>query len=154
MRITLLAVGKLKASPERDLVDDYMKRANAAGRALGFRQVSEYEVAGGGGLMQEGARLIERVPKGALAVRLDEGGDNITSEAFAARLAHWRDGGTADAVLMIGGAEGYDEAVRAAFAPSIAFGVQTWPHRLVRVMLAEQIYRAMTILAGTPYHKA
>jgi 23S rRNA (pseudouridine1915-N3)-methyltransferase len=154
LRLSVLAVGKLKSGPERDLTDDYISRAQSAARALGFRQISEGEVASGGGLEAEGARLLERLPKGARVIRLDEAGETLPSERFAARLAHWRDAGEADVIFMIGGAEGFHDSVRQAAPGAIAFGVQTWPHRLVRVMLAEQIYRAMTILAGTPYHKA
>mgnify|MGYP001229243717 CR=1 FL=1 len=154
MRLTLLGVGRLKDGPERDLTDDYLARTLPLARQLGFRSVDEAEVASGGGLDAEGARLIARIPDGARGLRLDEAGENLTSTEFARRLAAWRDEGLRDAVFLIGGAEGYSADVRKAVPRSIAFGVQTWPHRLVRAMLAEQIYRAMTILAGTPYHKA
>jgi 23S rRNA (pseudouridine1915-N3)-methyltransferase len=153
LRLSVLAVGKLKSGPERDLTDDYLMRAQSAARALGFRQISESEVASGGGLEAEGGRLLERLPKGARLIRLDEAGENLSSERFATRLASWRDAGEPDVVFIIGGAEGFHDSVRQAVPNAIAFGLQTWPHRLVRVMLAEQIYRAMTILAGTPYHK-
>jgi 23S rRNA (pseudouridine1915-N3)-methyltransferase len=154
MRLTLLGVGRLKDGPERDLTDDYLARTLPLARQLGFRSVDEAEVASGGGLDAEGVRLIARIPDGARGLRLDEAGENLTSTEFARRLAAWRDEGLRDAVFLIGGAEGYSADVRKAVPRSIAFGVQTWPHRLVRAMLAEQIYRAMTILAGTPYHKA
>lgn len=154
MRLTLLGVGRLKDGPERDLTDDYLARTLPLARQLGFRSVDEAEVASGGGLDAEGVRLIARIPDGARGLRLDEAGENLTSTEFARRLAAWRDEGLRDAVFLIGGAEGYSTDVRKAVPRSIAFGVQTWPHRLVRAMLAEQIYRAMTILAGTPYHKA
>lgn len=154
MRLTLLGVGRLKDGPERDLTDDYLARTLPLARQLGFRSIDEAEVASGGGLDAEGVRLIARIPDGARGLRLDEAGENLTSTEFARRLAAWRDEGLRDAVFLIGGAEGYSADVRKAVPRSIAFGVQTWPHRLVRAMLAEQIYRAMTILAGTPYHKA
>ena len=150
----MLAVGRLKDGPERDLADDYLRRAGAMARGLGFKGPDEIEVASGGGLEAEGARLLAKLPDGARIIRLDEGGENLTSDAFASRLSRWRDDGLRDACFLIGGAEGYSPEVRAAAPLTLAFGVQTWPHRLVRAMLAEQLYRAMTILAGTPYHKA
>lgn len=154
MRLQIVGVGRLKDGPERSLADDYLARAVPLARQLGFRGPDEYEVASGNGLEAEGARLIAKVPDGALCLRLDEGGDNLTSQQLATKLARWRDDGQRDAVFLIGGAEGYSPDVRRKFPATLAFGVQTWPHRLVRAMLAEQIYRAMTILAGTPYHKA
>ncbi len=154
MRLTLLGVGRLKDGPERLLADDYIGRTLPLARQLGFRGVDEAEVASGGGLEAEGARLLARLPEGAMCLRLDEAGENITSTELARRLASWRDDGQRDAVFLIGGAEGFSAEVRRAVPKSIAFGAQTWPHRLVRAMLAEQVYRAMTILAGTPYHKA
>ncbi|HAY06417.1 MAG TPA: 23S rRNA (pseudouridine(1915)-N(3))-methyltransferase RlmH [Hyphomonas sp.] len=154
MRLTLLGVGRLKDGPERILADDYIGRTLPLARQLGFRGVDEAEVASGGGLEAEGARLLTRIPEGAISLRLDEAGENITSTELARRLAAWRDDGQRDAVFLIGGAEGFSADVRRVVPKSIAFGAQTWPHRLVRAMLAEQVYRAMTILAGTPYHKA
>lgn len=154
MHLRTLSVGRLKDGPERDLCDDYLKRAGAMARGLGFRGPDEAEIASGGGLEAEGARLLTRLPSGGRILRLDEGGENLTSEAFARRLARWRDDGVSSTTFLIGGAEGYAPEVRAAAPDMLAFGVQTWPHRLVRAMLAEQVYRAMTILAGTPYHKA
>lgn len=154
MRLTLLGVGRLKDGPERLLADDYIGRTLPLARQLGFRGVDEAEVASGGGLEAEGARLLARLPEGAMCLRLDETGENITSTELARRLAAWRDDGQRDAVFLIGGAEGFSAEVRRVVPKSIAFGAQTWPHRLVRAMLAEQVYRAMTILAGTPYHKA
>jgi 23S rRNA (pseudouridine1915-N3)-methyltransferase len=154
MRLQILAVGRLKDGPERDLTDDYLRRAGTMARGLGFKGPDEAEVVSGGGMEAEGARLLAKLPEGARIVRLDEGGENLTSDAFASRLSRWRDDGLRDACFLIGGAEGYSPEVRAAAPMTLAFGVQTWPHRLVRAMLAEQLYRAMTILAGTPYHKA
>lgn len=154
MRLTILGVGRLKDGPERALADEYIGRTLPLARQLGFRGLEEAEVASGGGLNAEGARLLARIPDGAQCVRMDEAGENLTSQQFARRLASWRDDGLRDAVFLIGGAEGYSAEVCRTVSKSMAFGVQTWPHRLVRAMLAEQVYRAMTILAGTPYHKA
>lgn len=154
MRLIFLVVGKMKSGPERELVDEYIKRARPVARSLGFRGIEEVEVASGGGLDSEAARILKKMPPGARILRLDEFGPPMGSTDFARKLALWRDQGTPDLVFLIGGAEGYGEAVRQAAPETLAFGPQTWPHRFVRAMLAEQVYRAMSILAGTPYHKA
>ena len=154
MRLTLLVVGRLKSGPERNLIDEYIKRAKPLARQLGFRAIEEIEVKDGDGMDAEADRLLAKIPAGAKCVRLDEFGPAMKSTAFSSQLAKWRDQGVGDLVFLIGGAEGYGEAVRAAVPDTMAFGPQTWPHRLVRVMLSEQVYRALSILAGTPYHKA
>lgn len=154
MKLTILAVGRMKACPERELVDDYMKRLGAAARSLGFRQVAEIEVASGGGLDAEATRLIAKLPGNARLIRLDEFGAAQRSSVFAGNLAKWRDQGVAELVFVIGGPDGYGAAIKEAVPDTLALGPQTWPHRLARVMIAEQLYRAVSILAGTPYHKA
>ncbi len=154
MRLTLLSVGRLKSGAERDLFDEYVKRALPVARSLGFRGIEEVEVASGGGLDAEAERVLAKIPAGASVIRLDEFGRNLTSQEFAAQLGRLRDQGVPDLVFLIGGAEGYGDAVRRAVPDIMAFGAQTWPHRLVKAMLAEQVYRAMSIMAGMPYHKA
>lgn len=154
MRLTLLSVGRLKQGPEKTLVDDYVARFRKAGRALGFRSFELIDVDSGGGLEAEGERLLAKLPKGARILRLDEHGEQMASKRFANHLAKLRDQGAPDLVFLIGGAEGYSQAVREAAPDTLAFGPQTWPHRLVKVMLAEQVYRAASLLAGLPYHKA
>lgn len=154
MRLTILSVGRLKSGAERDLFDEYVKRALRVARSLGFRGIDAIEVASGGGLDAEAERMLAKIPSGASVIRLDESGPNTPSAAFADRLARLRDQGVPDLVFLIGGAEGYGEAVRRGVPDTMAFGAQTWPHRLVRAMLAEQVYRAVSILAGMPYHKA
>jgi len=154
MRLQMVGVGHLKDGPERSLTDDYLGRTQPLARQFGFRSLEEHEVASGGGLEAEGGRLIARIPDGAKCLRLDEAGENLTSSELARRLAIWRDEGLRDTIFLIGGAEGFSPDVRRLVPKALAFGAQTWPHRLVRAMLAEQIYRALTILAGTPYHKA
>ncbi len=154
MRLTILAVGRLRDGPERLLADAYLERARGAGRGLGIRSIDEQEVAAGGGSEAEGQRLMSRLPTQGVILRLDEGGENLPSATLASRLGRWRDGAQPSVSFLIGGAAGYSDAIRERVPGAIAFGLQTWPHRLVRVMLAEQVYRAMTILAGTPYHKA
>lgn len=116
-------------------------------------EILELEAKAPGDLSREAAALREAVPAGAKRVLLDERGQAWTSRALAERLARWRDEGAPAVVFWIGGADGADPALRADADAMLAFGPQTWPHRLVRAMLAEQLYRAVTILAGSPYHR-
>lgn len=155
MRLHLCAVGRLRAGPERELVDDYLLRLGRSGRPLGLGPVSEHEVEDrkGGGMVTEGALLARAIPEGAALCVLDERGKLLSSPEFAEVLAGWRDGGRQDAAFVIGGADGVDPGLRARADLVISFGHMVWPHMLVRVMLAEQLYRAATILAGAPYHR-
>lgn len=152
----LCAVGRLRAGPERALIDDYLMRFDRTGRPLGLGPAVEHEVEDKKNLgMGAQAELLARaVPAGAMLVSLDERGKVMTSVEFADQLARWRDGGRQDAAFVIGGADGIDPGFRAKADYSISFGAMVWPHMLVRVMLAEQLYRAATILGGGPYHRA
>ncbi|SDD37507.1 23S rRNA (pseudouridine1915-N3)-methyltransferase [Paracoccus isoporae] len=155
MRITLLAVGRLRKSPELTLIDDYLDRFARTGRSLGLPpvQVIEVEDKRGGGMAAE-APLIERaIPAGSFVVMMDERGEQPSSPDFADRLAALRDQGR-DICLVIGGADGLDPGLRQRADWQISLGRMVWPHMLVRVMLAEQLYRAASILAGAPYHRA
>lgn len=156
MRIHLCAVGRLRAGPERDLIDDYVQRFDRTGRALGLGPLIEHEVEDrkGGGMSAEAALLEKAVPAGALLITLDERGKLLSSPDFADLLAGWRDGGRQDVAFVIGGADGIDPGLRARAESSLSFGKMVWPHMLVRAMLAEQLYRAASILAGAPYHRA
>jgi 23S rRNA (pseudouridine1915-N3)-methyltransferase len=156
MRLHICAVGRLRAGPERDLIDDYVTRAGRTGRGLGLGPVEIHEVEDkkGGGMGAEAALLSRAVPKGARVVALDERGKVMPSPDFAARLADWRDTGSQDVAFLIGGADGLDQSLRAQADLKLSFGAMVWPHMLARVMLAEQLYRATAILAGTPYHRA
>ncbi len=158
MLITLAAVGRLKAGPERILVDRYLERAGQTGRALGLivavRELPESRAGRADERMaQEAAALLALVPEGARLIALDERGETMGSEVFAGRLGAWRDGGQRDVVFAIGGADGHGEALRQRADHRLAFGAMTWPHQIVRLLLAEQVYRAMTILSGHPYHR-
>lgn len=155
MRVQLCAVGRLRSGPERALVDDYLTRFNRTGRALGLGPVVEHDVEDrrGGGMVAEAALLDRACPVGARRVVLDERGSVIASHDFAALLARWRDGGTGDLAFCIGGADGLDPAFRDSADYVLSFGAMVWPHMLVRVMLAEQLYRAASILSGAPYHR-
>lgn len=154
MRITILSVGKQKSGPEIELFEDYIDRFQKAGRGLGYRGVETIDVDSGGGLDAEADRLLSRIPAGAQCIRLDEHGKSWRSTEFSSLIARKRDQGMSDLCFLIGGAEGYGHAVKSAVPDTMAFGNQTWPHRLVRAMLAEQLYRAASIEAGLPYHKA
>jgi 23S rRNA (pseudouridine1915-N3)-methyltransferase len=156
MRLHLCAVGRLRSGPERVLVDDYLQRFDRTGRALGLGPAAEHEVEDkrGGGMEAEGELLARAVPAGALLAVLDERGRVLPSPEFAAQLARWRDGGRQDVAFVIGGADGIAPALRDRADFALSFGAMVWPHMLVRVMLAEQLYRAATILAGGPYHRA
>ncbi len=149
-------VGRLRAGPERDLIDDYLMRFDRTGRPLGLGPALEHEVEDkkNAGMTAEADLLARAVPSGAVVVTLDERGKLLTSPDFAAHLARWRDAGRQDLAFVIGGADGIDPALRARADFSISFGAMDWPHMLVRVMLAEQLYRAATILGGGPYHRA
>ncbi len=160
MRLLIAAVGRLKAGPERELLDRYVDRANAAGRAVSLGPLEIAEIVEcqdrrpQDRMADEARRLEVAVPKGAKRVLLDSGGKPISSEDFAARLAGLRDQGTSGAVFMIGGADGLDPALKARADLTVSYGAATFPHQVVRILLAEQIYRAITILSGHPYHRA
>ena len=156
MRLHLCAVGRLRSGPERALVDDYLNRFNRTGRSLGLGPLTEHEVEDrrGGGMAGEAALLQRACPEGARRVVLDERGTVISSPDFAALIGRWRDGGTSDLAFFIGGADGLDPAFHNGAGYALSFGAMVWPHMLVRVMLAEQLYRAASILSGGPYHRA
>jgi 23S rRNA (pseudouridine1915-N3)-methyltransferase len=155
MRVHVCAVGRLRAGPERALTDDYYTRFDRTGRPLGLGPVAEIEVEDKKNLgMSAEAVLLDRaIPTGALIVAMDERGKVLTSPDFADHLARWRDAGHQDIAFVIGGADGIDPRLRARADFAISFGAMVWPHMLVRVMLAEQLYRAATILGGGPYHR-
>lgn len=155
MRVTICAAGRLRQGAERDLVGDYLQRFTRTGRPLGLgpAQVIEVEDRKRGGMIAEGALLSRALPKRAAVCVLDERGAAPDSPEFAQWLTTWRDAGR-DLAFVIGGAEGIDPALRARADRLLSFGPMVWPHLLVRVMLAEQLYRAATIIAGGPYHRA
>ncbi len=155
MRVQLCAVGRLRGGPEAALFEDYQTRFDRTGRALalGPLALSEVEDKKGGGMAAEAALLDRAIPKGAMVCVLDERGKVMPSPAFAKKLGDWRDQGVSDLAFVIGGADGIDPALRTRADFALSFGQMVWPHMLVRVMLAEQLYRAASILAGSPYHR-
>ena len=152
--IDIIAIGSFRTGPERELLDDYMSRLKRLGPQLGLRHANEIECASGGGRDGEAGRLVGKCRPGAHVVILDERGKAYGSQQLAHQIGRLRDDGCNAMCFLIGGAAGHGEPARTAAHEAMALGVQTWPHRLVRVMLAEQLYRAATILAGQPYHKA
>jgi 23S rRNA (pseudouridine1915-N3)-methyltransferase len=155
VRLDILAVGRLKAGPERALVDDYLDRASVLGRSLGLGPAGERELDPRHykDKMAETQALASDLEPGALAVALDETGQSVSSLELARILQTARDDGARQAVFLIGGADGHAREHLPANVKLISFGRATWPHKLVRAMLAEQLYRAVSILAGTPYHR-
>lgn len=155
MRVRICAVGRLRAGPERDLIDDYRRRFDKTGRQLGLGplEITEVEDRKGGGMASEAVRLARTMTEGAVICALDERGAQLSSPDFAKMLGDWRDAGRADVCFLIGGADGIDPALRDQADAALSFGRMVWPHMMARVMLTEQLYRAASILAGSPYHR-
>jgi 23S rRNA (pseudouridine1915-N3)-methyltransferase len=155
MRVHICAVGRLRTGPERALIDDYITRFDRTGRGLGLGPLALHEVEDrkGGGMEAEAALLERVIPRGAVIVALDERGTLMSSPDFSDRLAGWRDAGRGDVAFVIGGADGIAPSLRAQADFALSFGKMVWPHMLARVMLSEQLYRAASILAGSPYHR-
>ena len=160
MRLLIAAIGKLKQGPERDLFAHYLGRAETAGRKLhlsplGVIEVAESKAATASARVQaEAGALLAKIPSTHKLVCLDPGGEAIGSAAFARLLAKFRDEGQEGIAFLIGGADGLSKEALAKAAKVLSFGPMTLPHGLARIVLAEQIYRAATILAGHPYHRA
>jgi 23S rRNA (pseudouridine1915-N3)-methyltransferase len=159
VKIIIVAVGRLKSGPERELATRYAERFEAVARSLGMsgpviselsesqaRSVTERKT-------QEAQALLTQIPADAHAIRMDEHGETLSSEAFAHQIGSWRDGGRKSLVFVIGGADGLGEAVSDRAPKAFSFGKMTMPHQIVRVLLLEQLYRTATILSGHPYHR-
>jgi len=151
MRLVVVAVGRVRAGPERDVFEHYAQRITFP---FEIKEVEEKRRLSGGALKaREGDLLRAQVPAGARVVALDERGKAFTSAEFARTLGAWRDDGVGDVAFLIGGADGLDGTVTKGADIILGLGPMTWPHLLVRGMLAEQIYRAQCILSGHPYHR-
>ncbi len=155
MKLSLITVGKLRQGPEADLINDYLTRFDRIGRNMGLGPASVIEVEDkkGGGKPAEAALLAKALPENATLVVLDERGKLLTSPEFSNKIANWRDSGQANLAFMIGGADGLDASLLNRADLKLSFGKMVWPHMLARVMLAEQLYRAASILSGAPYHR-
>ncbi len=160
MRVIVVAVGRLKQGPERELAERYRERFDDIGRKLGFRSIDIHEIPESRArdtatrIAEEAAAITAAIPEKSVLVTLDERGQNIDSAAFAGHLGRWRDESVTNAVFVIGGADGLSPELQRKAKLKVAFGAATWPHQIVRVLLLEQLYRAATILAGHPYHRA
>jgi 23S rRNA (pseudouridine1915-N3)-methyltransferase len=148
LQVLILAIGRCREACINDLVATYMARTPWHVR------LQEIVSRKGEDVEAEATRLLAAVPERALVVALDERGEDLASADLAGHLGHWRDDGVRAVAFLIGGADGLAARVRERAALLLAFGRMTWPHQLVRLMLAEQLYRAATILAGHPYHRA
>ena len=154
MRVQICAVGKMRAGAERDLLDDYLTRFDRTGRNLGLGPVEVIEVeAKKPGKAEEAALLLKALPKKPVICAMDERGKVMTSPQFSDMMANVRDAGNGDLCFVIGGADGLDHELRQQAQHVLSFGKMVWPHMLARVMLAEQLYRGASILAGLPYHR-
>lgn len=159
MRITVFAVGRMKSGPERELADRYFDRLKKTGGPLGLEFSSVVEIPESRAQQaeqrkqEESAKVVEALEQGGVLVLLDERGKTMASEAFAATIARFRDDGKRQLLLAIGGPDGHDAALRDRADQVLALGAMTWPHQIVRILVAEQLYRATTILAGHPYHR-
>jgi 23S rRNA (pseudouridine1915-N3)-methyltransferase len=155
LRLIIVSVGRLRDAPDAALARDYITRAANAGRQIGFKAVelTEVEAKPHGDVRLEAQALFRATPDDGRRILLDERGAEWSSRQLAEKLARWRDDGVPNVTFWIGGADGVSQSVRDNADEKLAFGRQTWPHRLVRVMIAEQVYRALTILCGTPYHR-
>ena len=159
MKLVVAAIGRLKEGPERELAERYRKRAEQTGRRIGFRDMDVVEIREsraqevGKRMVEESIALANIIPEGAVTVMLDERGDSLGSADFADHMRKWRDAGVPAAVFIIGGPDGLAQSLRDKAKLKLAFGAATWPHQLVRIMLLEQVYRAITILSGHPYHR-
>jgi len=152
MRLKVAAIGRWKAGPERSLFEHFARRITFP---LDLKEVEAKKNLPPAALIRrEGELLLAEAPKGAIVVALDGRGKALTSVAFAKQLGRWRDDGVREVVFIIGGADGLDDSVRRKATLTLSLGPMTWPHLMVRAMLAEQIYRAQAILSGHPYHRA
>jgi 23S rRNA (pseudouridine1915-N3)-methyltransferase len=160
MRILIAAVGRLKQGPERELAERYRKRAADFGRKVGLQAFDVVEIRESRAdnlerrMIEESIAIANVIPDRAIAVILDERGSTLNSASFASHLQDWRAQDRPAVTFIIGGADGLAPSLRDRADLALAFGPLTWPHQLVRIMLLEQLYRAVTILGGHPYHRA
>ena len=157
MRLLLAAVGRLKAGAERDFAARYLDRVEQAARGVGISSIEVIEIKDsrakdiGRRRLEEAIALANVIPDGAVKVVLDSHGENVASTAFAGEIRAWRDSGREVLAFVIGGQDGLGDEIKRQANFTLAFGAATWPHQFVRIMLLEQLYRAITIIAGHPY---
>jgi len=158
MQVHIAAIGRMKQGPERELVARYLDRAIATGRPLGLSgfevaELPESRASSAPSRKSEEAKALRAALPEGVIVALDERGKSLGSEAFAGQIARWRNDGRPGVSFVVGGADGLDPGFVGSADLTLSFSPLTWPHQLVRIMLAEQLYRATTILSGHPYHR-
>ena len=159
MKVTIAAIGRMKSGPEADLLDTYLTRARQQGRQAGLSSIAIQEFPESrkpdiaARKAEEANALLAACPPGASIIALDERGKTLSSQQFADIVRRELDAGTSDLVFCIGGPDGHGDTVHNAASLTLSFGRMSWPHKLARAMLAEQIYRAVTILVNHPYHR-
>jgi 23S rRNA (pseudouridine1915-N3)-methyltransferase len=159
MRLQIVAVGKLKAGPEQELFGRFSDRINKSGKPVHLIGPEVFEISEAKSSSVDARKsaeadlLLQKIDPTACVIVLDEHGKDMTSTDFSEFLVNERNGGTPSIVFAIGGPDGHGDAMLKRANRKIRFGSMTWPHQMVRVMLAEQIYRAITILSGHPYHR-
>jgi 23S rRNA (pseudouridine1915-N3)-methyltransferase len=160
LRLLLIGVGRLKSGPERELFERYFKRLADLARTSGVSGVDLREIEEGRARRpedrqaEESRLILAAVPKGARLALLDERGAALSSAQWASEIGKARDSSVPVYAVVIGGPDGLDASLRGQAQSVLSFGAMTWPHQLVRVMAAEQLYRALSILSGHPYHRA
>jgi 23S rRNA (pseudouridine1915-N3)-methyltransferase len=157
MRLVIVAAGRARGSNEDALVAEYAKRLKTGPAGLGPLDCREIETKAKLAALrkaEEAEKLLAQIPDGALLVALDPRGKTLTTEQFAQQLARWRDDGAGMVAFAIGGADGLDDRLLAQARLKLSLSAMTWPHLLARAMLAEQLWRAASLLAGHPYHRA
>ena len=151
MQYCIISIGRWKTGPERALYEKFQARMRPPLRLM---EVEEKKSLKGSELLRrEGQLLLNAVPAEAIIIALDYGGESLSSADVASVLGAWRDSGVRTVAFLIGGANGHDEAVLEHADLNLSLGPQTWPHMMVRAMLAEQLYRTQSILSGHPYHR-
>ncbi|GAB4576931.1 MAG: 23S rRNA (pseudouridine(1915)-N(3))-methyltransferase RlmH [Roseibium sp.] len=159
MRVSFFCIGRMKAGADKDLFDRYVDRARKTGRGLGISDIALTELPESRAprpadrKAEEAAGILAALPAGSRLVVLDENGRNLTSVDFSSRLEAWKDEGVPDIAFAIGGADGHGTELLRRADLKLALGAMTWPHQIARILLAEQVYRAMTIQSGHPYHR-
>jgi len=159
VQISVFAVGRMKKGAEQDLTAHYLARFAKIAPAIGLVFVGLHEIAESRAVLpkarmeEESDKMLTFLPQKARLIVLDEGGKNLSSQDFADMLQFWRDGGTKALMIALGGPDGHARKAREKADCNLAFGAMTWPHQIARLLLAEQLYRAATILNGHPYHR-
>ncbi|WP_375616480.1 MULTISPECIES: 23S rRNA (pseudouridine(1915)-N(3))-methyltransferase RlmH [unclassified Bartonella] len=159
MQISIFAVGRMKSGAEQTLVQHYLDRFSKSSGAVGFHLKKLHEISESRAqtacqrMEEEGKRLIEFLPEKYQLIVLDERGESISSAAFAEKLGFYRDEGIRDVIIALGGPDGHNEQIRNRADFLLSFGFMTWPHQIARILLAEQLYRAVTIANHHPYHR-